>query len=237
MELIWRKLKDSGRVAILDEGSLRFLKIAVGLQLTGGLGLLLTMAVLGTERWTRGLAPSFLTLTALTALYLIGRSRIDAALKVFVYLDWIAVSAGCLLNGGLRSPGILAYPVIVIMAGWLIGQRAAIALTALTVAMSGGFVLAEHLGLLKPGTMPPHVWIWAAETVVLLVAAGLGYMVAHDHRVRHDRERLHAEELAAHLEAIKTREAELRRSEDRFAKAFHACTTISSCAYANAPWS
>jgi PAS domain S-box-containing protein len=224
------KHKDGGRVAVIDAGSLRFLKIAVGIQLAGGLGLLLTMAALGAERWTRGLAPSFLALTALTSLYLIRRGRITTALKVFVYLDWIAVSAGCLLNGGLRSPGSFAFPVIVIMAGWLIGQRAAIALTALTVAMSGGFVLAEHLGLLQPGTMPPHVWIWAAETVVLLIAAGLGYMVAHDHRVRHDRERLHAEELAAHLEAIEAREAELRKSEDRFAKAFHASPTAISLA-------
>ncbi len=230
MEPRRHKHKDGGRVAVLDAGSLRFLKIAVGIQLAGGLGLLLTMAALGTERWTRGLAPSFLALTALTSLYLVRRDRITAALNVFVYLDWIAVSAGCLLNGGLRSPGAFAFPVIVIMAGWLIGQRAAIALTALTVAMGGGFVLAEHLGVLAPGSMPPHVWIWAAETVVLLVAAGLGYMVAHDHRARHEQEHRHAAELAAHLDALRSREAELRKSEDRFAKAFRASPLATSLA-------
>ncbi len=219
---------DSGRVVAIDEGSLRFLRIAVGIQLAGGLGLLLVLAALGTERWTRGLAPAFLALTALVSLCLIRRGRIAAALKVFVYADWVAVSAGCLLNGGLRSPGALAYPVIVIMTGWLIGQRAAIVLTVLTVAVGGGFVVAERLGWLPAASMPPQVWIWAAEAVVLTVAAGLGYMVAHDHRVRHDEARRHAGELASHLEALRRSEAELRASEDRFAKAFRASPSATS---------
>ncbi len=53
MEPRRHKHKDGGRVAVLDAGSLRFLKIAVGIQLAGGLGLLLTMAALGTEFYTK----------------------------------------------------------------------------------------------------------------------------------------------------------------------------------------
>jgi len=87
-----------------------------------------------------------------------GRTRLAAILfagGLIALMTAVAVTAG-----GVRSPGVTMYFVIVLMAGLLLGERAG-AVTALgCVALGFGLLMAEQAGLLPPGIRYSSTTIW-----------------------------------------------------------------------------
>ena len=139
-----------------------------------------------------------------TALLLARWRRWTLATHLLVWGVWVSVSLVAARNGGVNGPNLLNYPVIVVLAGWLLGVRATLTLVVLTALLFLGFIWADMRGLLKPVQVANRVAgaVYLAGILVLTAAAMLLSRRNYMSRVRE------AQQTAANLAAS---EASLRK--------------------------
>ena len=139
-----------------------------------------------------------------TALLLARWRRWTLATHLLVWGVWVSVSLVAARNGGVNGPNLLNYPVIVVLAGWLLGVRATLTLVVLTALLFLGFIWADMQGLLKPVQVANRVAgaVYLAGILVLTAAATLLSRRNYMSRVRE------AQQTAANLAAS---EASLRK--------------------------
>ncbi len=128
----------------------------------------------------------FLTLfPVLLAMILARRGRLRAASLVLV-VSMLGLETWLLHNGyGLQDIGLIMYPVIVLVAGLLVGRRVfvvlvALSLTSLYVVTWGQ--LRGHVKLLNETLRPDLVGHALIATLVVCVAAAIVHLVATDLR-------------------------------------------------------
>ena len=83
-----------------------------------------------------------------------------------------AVTVIATFTGGVLSPVIIAYPVIILLIGWLISPWFASLAAGLTVVATVGFVLADHWGLLTLAYAIPAV-LHGVDQIIVYIMAGL----------------------------------------------------------------
>jgi two-component system cell cycle sensor histidine kinase/response regulator CckA len=146
-------------------------------------------------------------LAALLVLARRGRVRLASALLVAVFV--VHITLGLLFLGGIRTPVLNVFPLVVLAAAMLLGLRAAILTVALALGSSLFVLVAELNGLLPATTPPEPVRVWAVFVVNLLVLGGLAYLALEDLR-RTNRA------LASEVDERRAVESQLRDSEARF---------------------
>jgi len=152
-------------------------------------------------------------------LALMRSGRVGLAGSLFSFMLWMSVTGLLLVSEGVKSPMILGYATVVIVAALLLGGRAAIAFAGLTIVSAVGILLVEVSGFLPPALMPIEpvaaFLMFAGNivivTVLLYIAVG-SIREALDHARRYAAE---LEEQRAQLEdTVEDRTADLaRRSE------------------------
>ena len=98
------------------------------------------------------------------ALWLARQRRWTQAALLLVWGVRVSVSLVAARNGGVNGPNMLNYPVLIVMAGWLLGTRATLTLLGLTALLFLGFIWADMEGMFKP--------VQVANRVVGAVALG-----------------------------------------------------------------
>jgi PAS domain S-box-containing protein len=129
---------------------------------------------------------------------------------------WLLASGYALTAGGIRAPGIMAYLCIILAAGLLLGERAGIVM-GLVCALSGlTFVLLEWQGWL-PARRVNHtsLSIWCALITFIAIIIVLQRLA-----VRSVQGAL--EQTRGLLRGRKETEEAIRKSEEKFSKAFRA---------------
>jgi len=109
------------------------------------------------------------------ALWLARLGRWKAAAHLLVWGVWVSASLVAARNGGVNGPNLLNYPVIIVLAGWLLGVRATLVLVGITVLLFAGFIWADVQGMFKPVQMANRVAgaVYLAGILVLTAAATL----------------------------------------------------------------
>ena len=167
----------------LDESTLFFLNIATIALVAGSIALIGIIPVLAPEQTLRVLTPGAIILVVGGARYLLFRGRTKAAVAVLALGTWLVATAGAAFMGGVRSTIIVAYPLIIIFTGWMMGARAAVVMTALSIAAFFGFALAEWTAIAPPWPPTPLAMYWLIQAVVLsLSAATIVYLRRSHHR-------------------------------------------------------
>lgn len=151
----------------------RFLRssiISIGI---GCIAFLLMVLWYAPQQHARMVGPGFLLMLCAVAWILLARGRVQAAVFLLVTGSWVLVTGICAFNGGVRTPVMIAYPLILIMAGWLLGTRTATILAVLTVAATLGFVIAEAQSVLPVQPPTPPAMFWAVQVTTFVVSAAL----------------------------------------------------------------
>lgn len=102
------------------------------------------------------------------------RGRHAFAAHIIVWSLWGATTASALINGGARGPSMALYPLLVVLAGWVLGDRSAKLLAALTAVAGGAFIWGldnQAFGAPVFGSQPTHAFFLAAILVVSLFLA------------------------------------------------------------------
>ncbi|MBI4989585.1 MAG: PAS domain-containing protein [Rhodocyclales bacterium] len=115
------------------------------------------------------------------------------------------------INNGLRSPSLMGLPIPIVLAGWLLPARSAIALVIATILAGLALALTERAGLLPlmKYASPPLI-VWIAFSVYIALAAVVAYHIFRGFRLRHEALRRLGLDLASRLDELTARDAELR---------------------------
>ena len=161
---------------------LRSASISIGI---GCIAFLLMVLWYAPQQHARMVGPGFLLMLCAVAWILQASGRVRAGVFLLVTGSWALVTGICVFNGGVRTPVMIAYPLILIMAGWLLGTRTASMLAALTVVATLGFVVAEVQGLLPEQPPTPPAMFWAVQVTTFVVSAALiaALRRAYRHRI------------------------------------------------------
>ncbi len=125
------------------EPSRQFLQIAIRVVALGSIGFICVVLLLAPQQHARMVGPAFLAGVSAVAWLLQAGDRIRSGGVLLVVGSWIVSTGICVFNGGVRTPVVIAYPLLIVLAGWLLGIRAGIVVAALSVAATLGFVIAE----------------------------------------------------------------------------------------------
>ena len=130
------------------------------------------------------------------------RGHVALAGWALVGTFWVLVTVVVFLFGGLMASNAVAYGIVVMVAGTLVGRRAALAVALASVAGAGAGLHAELHGWLPTSVAPmtPFNAFIAVTTTLLLTA------VLHDMAMRSVSEALHA--ASAALLRLRASEAE-----------------------------
>jgi diguanylate cyclase (GGDEF)-like protein len=153
------------------DASLYFVKVAIVALLMGSASFLIYVSVFSAGQLPRIIGNAVAMLLALSAWILMARGQIKAAVTLLAYGSWTVITGIAFVNGGVRAPAIIVYPMIILMAGWLISSRTAQILAVLSVTASCGFLLADLSGTL-PKPPPTFSGMYALLQVTIFALSG-----------------------------------------------------------------
>jgi PAS domain S-box-containing protein len=119
-------------------------------------------------------AAAFIASMGLILLHINRRGRTRSAAMLFAGGLIATITVLAITAGGVHSPGVTMYFVIVFMTGLLLGERIGTITALVCVALSLGLLLAERSDLLPPGIQYSSTTIWLLSclymgvTIVLL---------------------------------------------------------------------
>jgi PAS domain S-box-containing protein len=124
-----------------------------------------------------------LMLGAVVGVSLVWSGRLRVASIGFTVLIWLVVTISAAMYGGVRAPSLVGYPVVVLMAGFFLGRRAAVVTAVLSALAAAGLVWADGAQLLavRAPTLMRH---WLGVTGGL---AGVGLFMHIGLRVDEER--------------------------------------------------
>ena len=212
---------------------LRFLRIALLIIVAGAPCYGVLLYFFAPEQYYRAVGPLLLMAVALPALILLQRGSVTAALRVLVFGAWAAIAINAVFAGGLRTPMLVAFPLFIVMAGWLLGLRAGIVMAGLALASSTLFALAESAGILPQAQAAPPLLVWFAQAIIDVIATVLLAFVLHRYEQRYRAVQDLGDALAGRVGALAAKEAQLRLlTENIPAFIFHGGNDL-RCRFAN----
>jgi diguanylate cyclase (GGDEF)-like protein/PAS domain S-box-containing protein len=124
------------------------------------------------EQRFRIVGPILMSLATVIGWVLYRKGHVLHSFKFLVFSGWTIITGVAVINGGIKIPLTYAYPLVILMSGWLISSRVAIFMTILTSLTSMLLVLAEVQGWLYQPP-PGSVMLFGVAQVVVNITAAL----------------------------------------------------------------
>ncbi len=204
---------EGGDQPVFWEPSLAFLKISIGCILGSSVILEMVLFLVAREQTWRALSLGGLLLVAVAAWGVLATRRVRAAVYTLAVGVWLHITVTGFFLGGIAATTIIAYPLTILLIGWLVGTRAAAVAAVLTTATTLGFVLAESYAVLPEAPPTPPVLRWTIDSFVFLFTAVLITYVVRSYRSRLAEVRTLGSDLAARTAELQAREADLNRAQ------------------------
>ncbi|MFN0159584.1 MAG: sensor histidine kinase [Burkholderiales bacterium] len=167
----------AGTAPVEWEPSLAFLKLAIGMVLGGAVCFFVLLAFYGQIATPRSALVLFAAAVAALSGVLLAQGRRHAAVITLCIGSWMHATLASFLTGGVGSVAVIIYPVLIALAGWLIGVRAGFALAALSIGWAFFLTVAENSGWLPPAPPTHPAMRWMVYGIVFtLMAALVGYL-------------------------------------------------------------
>ena len=91
------------------------------------------------------------------SLWLVQLQRWKAAAHLLLWGVWVSVSLVAARNGGVNGANLFNYPVLIVLTGWLLGERVTLVLVGLTALVLLGLILGDAYGILRHAPAPNPV--------------------------------------------------------------------------------
>ena len=152
--------------------SLVYLKLFVTTVLLGDVCFLIVIALFAPSQTARAVGPCVLAVIAAMAWVMLARGKTKAAIHTLTYGVWVIVTGIAIFNGGLRTPIVFAYPVIILSVGLLVSARAAKVVAALTTLVIALLAVGEMAGVL-PAYVPALIGMYGVVQGTICIVAAL----------------------------------------------------------------
>jgi diguanylate cyclase (GGDEF)-like protein/PAS domain S-box-containing protein len=191
----------------------RFFELIALMLLGSGLAYAAGVYFLVPDQTFRYIGPAASCAMALTSLVLLRTGRAGAAVKVLIVGSWCIVTLISIHIGGVRSTLVVAYPLLIILAGWLVSLRMALVLTRLTVAAIVAFVTADAFGMLPVKPAAPGFLYGVVQLLTLVVSMIVIAFLVHSYRGRVAELRDAGRQIIRRTEALEATRRELNRAQ------------------------
>ena len=195
------------------EPSRVLLQYAIAANLIGALIFLLVVRSVTTDQPIRLVGPVLITLIAVSAWFLLSRGAMRAAVNVMASGIWLVATVMAAFFGGVRAPVIIVYPLMVCMFGWLVSQRAALAVSALSIAVTIGFVVSDASGWLRQARPSPAALHAVMQVSLIVLATVIIIFLVDIYKNRIKELNQKSIDLADHMHALEVSQAELHRAQ------------------------
>lgn len=175
--------QESAGYGISDEDLVSFLRLAITFIFAASAVFLVVLLISAPEQPIRVIGPVLLSVVAALTYCFLLRRQLRIAMWVLGFGIWIQTTAIAIITGGVRAPAIFQYPLIILMAGWLLGSRFAYLFTGLSVLAGVGLVLLESRNIL-PSPATPATMLWFVEAGTFIFTAIIISMLVRSYRAR-----------------------------------------------------
>lgn len=142
------------------------------------------------------------------ASFFVKRKRIILAGTTIVFGLWLVLVVSAFFHGGIYSPAMGGFIIIVLLAALLLGRGVAIGIAGLSILATLFFIFGEKAGFITGHQFATPIAIWTSYTTYLLIAATLLHMATNSIQEALARARQEIEE--RERTEIALREAEFR---------------------------
>ncbi len=148
-------------------------------MLASPFALLVGIAVPGTLlRWILFNAAVYVTVPPLLYFNSRGYTRFTSWLTILE--PWVLLTVMAFTTGGMHSPAINIYPVVVFIAGLILGTKTAIIIVALCGVTFLSLMIFDRAGILTSGILAhTPISLWVTNLVLLAIVVGVQYVVTH----------------------------------------------------------
>lgn len=201
---------------LLDDKSIPLLKIAIWVILVGA-AIFMAMLLLSPQPYPHRIFASAGLMTLAASAHLVLRYRgAIATVRLLVIGSWLLATTIGFLGEGVRTPILLAYPIILIFGGWLLGARSCIRLFVASCTAVLTMAIVQQAGFTGPAKVVPPTLVAVVFLIILAVSALMTLYLLRLFRERYGAERRLNDELQASLQTLKLRESELRVAASAF---------------------
>jgi len=192
---------------ILDE-HLPLLRAAIWVMMVGSLLFMGLVLEFSQEHLRRVYAAGSLFVLATASLAVLKCLGPTAALRLLAFGGWILATGASIGAEGVRTPVLIAYPVILVFTGWLLGARYCLIVFAASCVAVVAMAYAQHSGVILAVAPLPPLIVAVAFLIVLSISAAMTLYLLRVFQKRF----AEANQLNATLQASETRFRDLLQS-------------------------
>jgi diguanylate cyclase (GGDEF)-like protein/PAS domain S-box-containing protein len=164
--------------------SLALVRATIAALLIGALIAVIGLFLVAPEQPQRGLGPLMVAGVALIGWYFLSRGQLHTTITVMAFGIWVVVTGIAIWTDGVSAPVVIAYPLIIMMIGWLVSPRASAITALLTVTVTISMVYARSSGFLPPPPVTPNAMHAIDQSVVYVLCAVLIAILVHAYKSR-----------------------------------------------------
>ncbi len=196
---------------LIGDQHVSLLKGAIWVMLFGSALILSLMLAAPVEyRWRIYIVAGLMAI-AITAFAVLRFRGAVETVRVLVFGSWILATFAGFNVEGLRTPILIAYPVILIFSGWILGSRVLFILFVASCVSVCAMAIAQNAGLIVATRPIPPAMMALAYLFVLAISMVMTLYLMQIFRERYAEERRLNVEIRQHLNEVESREVELDR--------------------------
>ncbi|MBK6648777.1 MAG: PAS domain-containing protein [Betaproteobacteria bacterium] len=161
-----------------------FLKYALATLFVGALCFIGVIYVMTPDQTGRYLGPAMGAAIAVLARGLLAAGNPLASLRLLAFGTWVLTTVIAITQAGVRTPVVFAYPVVLLLIGWLFSARAAVTAGALTVAVIVGLVAVEVAGLRSAPPETPAAMYGVVEVLLVVLSVFMINFLIRSYKTR-----------------------------------------------------
>lgn len=214
-----------------DHGPL--LKRLIWVLAVGELAFMSLLLAAPDENWPRIVATLALLALGAVAWLVLRRHGAVPTIRLLATGGWIVATYAAFVGEGVRTPILLAYSVIVVFGGWMLGERYCLRLFAASAVAVLAMAAGQHAGVIGGAVPVPPASMAVAHLVVLGISALMTLYLLRLFRRRYAEERRLNQEIQHHLHAVQKRESDLRTLTEHIPDLVFEGDRIGRCQFAN----
>ena len=178
---------DYHQSVLKDDNTRRLLRIFIGLIFGGSLLYFIAAAFSSEQAGLRSAGIYLANVCALLALAQLRAGRTGRAVSLLIWGSWAALLIQVGISNGLMSRSLMAVPILIVLAGWLLKAREALLFYLATIFAGMLLALGTQAGLLPLLTSSaPPLLVWLAFSIYVVLAAAVAYHIFRGFRLRHE---------------------------------------------------
>lgn len=135
--------------------------------------------------WRVGMSVALIVVGLVTNVLLL-RRRYLWSFELMVWGGWLITTAVTVVSGGIHSPNLMIYPLLIIAASWLLSVRTGLIFAGLSLLAVIGLALAQATGHLPAAQKAPLSVAATTAAAMVMAAALCAYFFARSYTQRYE---------------------------------------------------